>query len=156
MDRNQPDDPNRVGTIASRYKVSQQEVAQWIEQGYAASDVDWAYRFAETSTETDVQKLLMMRREGMTWDDVRRYIDDMRRGDRNPAEQAAGKKLVPGGERHSSRYFYRDMARNIRPHSGPQQETGYEGTPSEKQHGEKSDSWSDQQSTRKSPNANDE
>src|SRR5688572_23262729 len=110
MDRNQLDEErraaeaNRVGTIATRYRVSQQDVSQWIEQGFTVNDVDWAYRFADTSTETDVKKLLTMRKEGMTWDDVRRYIDDLRRGERNPSEQAAGKRLVPGGERHSSRY----------------------------------------------------
>lgn len=161
MDRNQTDEErraaeaNRVGTIAARYRVTQQEVSQWIEQGFTVNDVDWAYRFADTSTAADVKKLLEMRTQGMSWDDVRRFIDDARRGERNPSEQEAGKKLVPGGERHTSRYFYRDLSRALRPHSGVKQETGYPGTPSETQHADKSDSWSDQQSTRKSPNAND-
>ena len=40
MERNQQGeerraaDENRVGTIASRYRVSQQDVMQWIEQGF--------------------------------------------------------------------------------------------------------------------------
>src|SRR5262245_36128748 len=98
----------RLEKLAEPYHVASQDIARWIERGYSMSDVDWAYRFAETSPDSDVAKLFEMRSQGMSWDDIRRQMGAIPTPHYDPQQEAAGKKLVPGGERRTSRYWNRD------------------------------------------------
>jgi hypothetical protein len=125
------DDHQREYGLTERYHVSQQDIAAWKENGHTISDIEWALRFAETSPDTDTAKLLDMRRSGMTWDQVRESLGLISRGSHNPAEEASGRKLVPGGKRHESRYFYRSNARLIDEHDGAHNRSGYEGSPAQ-------------------------
>lgn len=107
MDR-RTDDAQRLARLTGRYHVSQQDIARWKEQGQSLDDIEWAYRFAETSPGADASAIFEMRAQGASWDNVRHRLEAMQRGERNPAEQTAGRKLVPGAERRTSRYWYRD------------------------------------------------
>jgi hypothetical protein len=123
--------PNREYALMERYHISQQDIAAWKEQGYLINDIEWALRFAETSPTADTIKLLEMRRSGMSWDQVRESLGLIPRGGHNPTEEAAGRKLVPGGKRAESRYFYRNNAPLLDENDGDRAPTGYEGSPSE-------------------------
>lgn len=125
------DDTQRLASLAQRYHVSQQDIAQWTEQGHSINDIEWAFRFAETSPGADARAIFEMRAQGASWDDVRRRLETAERGQQNPGEQAEGKKLVPGAQRRTSRYWYRDEADMLEPSSGRYNRTGYEGSPSE-------------------------
>jgi len=94
MDQHEQSD--HIARLAERYHVASQDIARWIERGYSMSDV---------------ARLFEMRSQGMSWDDVRRRIGAVPSPHYDPQQEAAGKKLVPGGERHTSRYWYRDEAR---------------------------------------------
>jgi hypothetical protein len=130
MERGTQDQQREFG-LMERYHISQQDIAAWKEQGYLINDIGWALRFAETSPTTDTIKLLEMRRSGMSWDQVRESLGLIPRGGHNPEEEAAGRKLVPGGKRAESRYFYRNNAPLLDESSGDKAATGYEGSPSE-------------------------
>ena len=109
----QHEQSEHIARLADRYHVASQDIARWIERGYSISDVDWAYRFAETSPGSDVAKLFEIRSQGMSWDEIHRQIGNNPPPHYDPQQEAAGRKLVPGGERRTSRYWYRDEARML-------------------------------------------
>jgi hypothetical protein len=130
MERGTQDQQREFG-LMERYHISQQDIAAWKEQGYLINDIEWALRFAETSPAADTIKLLEMRRSGMSWDQVRESLGLIARGGHNPAEEAAGRKLVPGGKRAESRYFYRNNAPLLDESDGERERSVSEGLPSE-------------------------